>query len=290
MPGPSVRYRPTNPTRWSFWASYSIWFDLNGRTAATMAISIANPVGGAVAPTDFFTFSIRSTVDFRASHRLNGCFAVGSPDRRRPSYASNIFGLNQVSIPGRSHQSDARQRNHTGVSHGTSRTDRLWCPPFHFRYTGGFIQLIRTSFRANYGSGRLLEPRGWPNGRHTIAVWNRGRSGDCAAVRSGLHFPPGPHHEDSSPDCCWWMVLLDLGRPHNTPALFVIIAAIGMSSLTLLPVALELGCEVTRNAQGSSALLWFIVNLFEIAFVQGQGALRAGANASPPLNMHRALI
>ena len=34
-------------------------------------------------------------------------------------------------------------------------------------------------------------------------------------------------------------------------------AIIGIGSITLLPVGLELGCELTRNAEGSSAILLF---------------------------------
>jgi len=32
---------------------------------------------------------------------------------------------------------------------------------------------------------------------------------------------------------------------------------LGVGSITLLPIGLELGCELTRNADGSSAILWF---------------------------------
>lgn len=46
-------------------------------------------------------------------------------------------------------------------------------------------------------------------------------------------------------------------RPHNTGALYAIMAILGGISLTLLPVALELAAEITRNADGSSAIMWF---------------------------------
>ena len=46
-------------------------------------------------------------------------------------------------------------------------------------------------------------------------------------------------------------------KPHNTAGLFVIMAVIGIGSITLLPTGLELGCELTRNADGSSAILFF---------------------------------
>jgi hypothetical protein len=90
--------------------------------------------------------------------------------------------------------------------------------------------------------------------------------------------------------------------------LFAIFAIIGIMSITMLAVMLELACEITRNADGSSALLWFACNGFVIIFVLGnsqyrsassnestnvsysvEGALRAGLDASPPQNMRRAL-
>lgn len=115
-------------------------------------------------------------------------------------------------------------------------------------------------------------------------------------------------------------------KPGNEAGLFVVMTIIGVCSVTMLPVGLELACEVTRNADGSSAILWFTSvlcicffesflsvvhyrgNLFGVMFILGklssqlvyiqliipvsivQGALRADENATPPLNMHRALI
>lgn len=45
-------------------------------------------------------------------------------------------------------------------------------------------------------------------------------------------------------------------------------AVIGACSLTLLPVALELAVEVTRNADGSAALLWFsyVIYVLSLSF------------------------
>jgi MFS transporter, FLVCR family, MFS-domain-containing protein 7 len=50
-------------------------------------------------------------------------------------------------------------------------------------------------------------------------------------------------------------------RPDNDVALFAIFIVIGMCSITLLPVAVELGVELTRNPDGSSAVLWFLCAL-----------------------------
>jgi len=87
-----------------------------------------------------------------------------------------------------------------------------------------------------------------------------------------------------------WLSLIWAVKPHNIAGLFVIMTLIGVCSVTMLPVGLELACELTRNANASSALLWFAGNVFAIIFVLVEGALRAGPGASPPLNMRKALI
>jgi hypothetical protein len=87
-----------------------------------------------------------------------------------------------------------------------------------------------------------------------------------------------------------WFVFIWVVRPHNAAAIYALCAIVGISSVTMLPVGLELACEVTRNADGSSALLWFACNGLAIIFILVEGALRAGPDANPPLNMHRALI
>jgi MFS transporter, FLVCR family, MFS-domain-containing protein 7 len=64
----------------------------------------------------------------------------------------------------------------------------------------------------------------------------------------------------------------------------------GACSLPLLPVGLELAVEVTRNADASSALLFFGANALGAIFLGVENALREGPEASPPLNMKKALI
>ncbi|THG96796.1 hypothetical protein EW026_g5107 [Hermanssonia centrifuga] len=86
-----------------------------------------------------------------------------------------------------------------------------------------------------------------------------------------------------------WLSLIWAAKRNNAGGLFTIMAIIGACSLTLLPVALELAVEVTRNP-GSAAILWFAGNSVSITCVLVEGALRAGPDANPPNNMHRALI
>ena len=45
-------------------------------------------------------------------------------------------------------------------------------------------------------------------------------------------------------------------RRNNTGALHAIFVVIGACSVTMLPIGLELGCELTRNSGASAALLW----------------------------------
>ncbi|EPS98256.1 hypothetical protein FOMPIDRAFT_1051656 [Fomitopsis schrenkii] len=67
-------------------------------------------------------------------------------------------------------------------------------------------------------------------------------------------------------------------------------AIIGAASLILLPVALELAIEFTRNANASPAMLWASSNLIGVVFVLVEGALREGSDADPPYSMHRAIM
>ena len=56
-------------------------------------------------------------------------------------------------------------------------------------------------------------------------------------------------------------------------------AIIGAASLTLLPVALELAVELTRNANASSAMLWASSNLCAVILVLGEPSHSAAPRA-----------
>jgi FLVCR family MFS transporter 7 len=64
-----------------------------------------------------------------------------------------------------------------------------------------------------------------------------------------------------SPPSSLSLAILITVKPHNDAALFAIFIIIGVCSITLLPVAVELGVELTRNTDGSSAVLWFLCAL-----------------------------
>jgi MFS transporter, FLVCR family, MFS-domain-containing protein 7 len=65
------------------------------------------------------------------------------------------------------------------------------------------------------------------------------------------------------------MLMTDLEtivKPHNTAALYVLMVIIGGCSVTMLPVGLELACELTRNADGSSAIIWFMCVSLDVTY------------------------
>lgn len=66
-----------------------------------------------------------------------------------------------------------------------------------------------------------------------------------------------------------WIGLIFTVKPDNTIAIFIVAALIGIIGFLLLPVGLELGVEVTRCAETSSAMLWMSGNLWTLIFVLG---------------------
>lgn len=62
------------------------------------------------------------------------------------------------------------------------------------------------------------------------------------------------------------LIAIRIVIPNNTGGLYALMAIIGGCSLPMLPVALELACEMTRNADGASAIVWFACVVFGIAW------------------------
>ncbi|KAJ7183293.1 major facilitator superfamily domain-containing protein [Mycena filopes] len=267
------------------------WFDLRGRTAATMAISVANPVGGAIAQLISSRFaSVRQSIlglAIVSTAIAPFVLLIGDSPPTPPTYSGStvspslpvfLKALLGQDVPAESHMS-LRERIDFAV------------------LLLIFGTLVATANAFALLSGQIMAPQGYSDHDAGLMGATLLLCGIAtAAVTAPLFDRVFTSHLARTTKslvpivAAGWFSLIWAVRPHNTAALFVIMAVIGAASLTLLPVALELGCEVTRNAQASSALLWFTVNLFEIIFVQVQGALRAGTNGKPPLNMHRALI
>jgi len=62
-------------------------------------------------------------------------------------------------------------------------------------------------------------------------------------------------------------------RPNNLAGIFVVLVLIASISFILLPVGLELGVEITRNAETSTAVLWTGGNAVSFLWVIGQSRL-----------------
>lgn len=60
-----------------------------------------------------------------------------------------------------------------------------------------------------------------------------------------------------------------LVRPNNLIGIYIVLVAISSVSFILLPVGLELGVEITRSAETSTAVLWFGGNFVSIIWVVG---------------------
>jgi len=87
-----------------------------------------------------------------------------------------------------------------------------------------------------------------------------------------------------------WLSLIWDVRPNNYAGLYPVFVFIGICSFILLPVALEIGVEVTSSAESSSAIFWCGANILTTVFVSVMDALRAPVTANPPQNMKRGLI
>ncbi|KAF8197923.1 major facilitator superfamily domain-containing protein [Pholiota molesta] len=248
------------------------WFDLKGRTTATMIIAISNPFGGAIGQLisplvatprqSILVLGILST----AVTPL--VFLIQREPPTPPTYAGSKKSPSLLSLCramlGYSVEPAARMSKRERVDFGIVVS--LFAVPYGYSSDeSGFM-----------GACLLL-------------------SGMAAAIISGPVFDRVFTHHLAVTSKCFvpfaaagWFVLIWAVRPHNTAALFVIMAIIGIGSIPMLAVGMELACELTRNADSSSAIIWFSGNLATVALILS--AFRAGLDASPPLNMHTTLI
>ncbi|KAL7410407.1 major facilitator superfamily domain-containing protein [Mrakia frigida] len=87
-----------------------------------------------------------------------------------------------------------------------------------------------------------------------------------------------------------FMALIWVIKEDNVVPIVVVLCVLGGSLFVLLAVGLELAAEVTRQPEASSSALFFASNLFAFVSIVVMDALRAGPNGSPPNNMRNSLI
>ncbi|KAI0320777.1 MFS general substrate transporter [Amylostereum chailletii] len=260
-----------------------VWFDLKGRTTATMIISIANPIGGALGQLFSPLFS-----DTRQSILVLGIIATAvtpfvflvleapptpptfSGSRASPSIKSLLFA-----VLGRRTNPDAFMTRRERIDFGL--------------LVLMFAVLLAAINSFSVLTSQWLEPLGYSDDISGLMGAALLIAGIIAAlVTAPLFDRVFTHHLAATIRVLCptigaaWLSLIWAVRPDNTGALFGVLVIIGACSVTLLPIALELACELTRNADGSSAVLWFFGNLFCIIFLLSQGALRAPLTAGGP--------
>jgi MFS family permease len=267
------------------------WFDLRGRTTATMLVAISNPIGSAIgellAPLvgtprqSVLVLAIISTAVIPAV-----LFISDSPPTP-PTYAGSkppqtLSSLCRA-VLGRSVPPDAYMTPHERID---------------------FV-IITTLFGVFVGatnafsvlSAEWFEPMGYSDTTSGIIGATLLLSGIVASIVTAPLFDRIFTHRLGITlkilipvVSVGWFSLIWAVRPNNTAALFVIFVVIGICSLAMLPIALELGVELTRSADASAAILWCSGNVFAIILIVGEGALRASSTANPPYNMNNALI
>jgi len=275
-------------------AKYSeTWFDLKGRTTATMVMSVANPIGGAIG--QILSPSVGSSRQSILVLAILGTavsplvFLIQSRPPTPPTYAAS------QPAPRFSSLIFAIMGTHTSPDSPTYMTRRERIDFAIIFVNFGIIVGIVNAF--SILTSQFFQPYGYSDttsglfGAVLLLV---------GLVFTGLSAPLFDrvltHHLGLSLKVlspivgAGWLSLIWAVKPNDTGALFAVMAIIGAASLIMLPVVLELAVELTRNADGSSAMLWFSGNLFAIMYVLVANALRASESANPPLNMHRALI
>ncbi|RDB25138.1 Major facilitator superfamily domain-containing protein 7 [Hypsizygus marmoreus] len=267
------------------------WFNLQGRTTATMIVSIANPIGGAVgqllSPLVGDTRQSILVLGILSTAVTPFVFLIGTAPPTPPTYAGSQPSQTLVSLI------RAMCGLPTSLGSQMSVRERL------------DFTIVTLLFGALVGgtnsfailSAQFMEPVGYSSDQSGFLGACLLLTGIVAAIVTAPLFDRVfTHHLAFTAKLLVpvvggaWLSLIWAVTPHNIGGLFAIMTIIGVGSVTMLPVGLELGCELTRNANASSAVLWFAGNLFGVMFVLAEAALRAGPDAHPPLNMRKALV
>ncbi|KII86720.1 hypothetical protein PLICRDRAFT_163999 [Plicaturopsis crispa FD-325 SS-3] len=271
------------------------WFDLKGRGTATMAIAISGPIGSAVGQvisprvgTPRLSILILGIISSVASLAV---LLIKSEPPTPPTFAASqgappliglcrtVFGLDSKDRPEKSTDMTTRER--------VDLLLLVWI----------FGILVATVNSFGLITGEVFNPYNYPASQAGTFGATLLIAGMVASISASVLFDRVLTHHIAITTktlapliAAAWVALIFAVRPNAAPGIYVIMAVIGMAGVTLLPIALELGVELTRNPEGSSAMMWFSANVFGLVFVIVDGSLRAPATANPPLNMRNALI
>lgn len=276
------------PTKYS-----ELWFDVRGRTTATMTMAIMNPIGSALAQVisplldgPKQSILVLGIIQTAAAPLV---FLIGSRPPTPPTYAG------------------AQERSHRALLKelaGLPAGDEGQYGRMSVREKLDF-GIVVLAFGVQAGAvntftvltSQYFSPQGYDDTTSGLMGATLLLAGIiAAAVTSPLFDRVLTSHLSITIRTlvpvlsALWLSMVWAVRPDNTVVLFVLSALIGICAITLLPVSLETAAELTRAPDASSALLWGVCSIFQIVMILAESALRAGPNGNPPLNMRNALI
>lgn len=276
------------PTKYS-----ELWFGIRGRTTATMAMSIMNPIGSALSQVISPSLSgpkesvlVLGIIETAAAPFF---LLVGDRPPTPPTYAA-------------AHERSQRAllKEFTGL--GANDEVKYGRMSIRERLDFGIMILV---FGIQAGAintfsvltSQYFSPQGYSDntsGFMGAALLLAGIV--AAAITAPIFDRVFTRHLGLSLRLmipvlsALWLSLIWAVRPNNTAALFVLTGLIGVCAITMLPISLELAAELTRAPDASSAFLWVSASVFTIIMILAESALRAGPDAKPPLDMRKSLI
>ncbi|KAF8588684.1 MFS general substrate transporter [Ramaria rubella] len=232
------------------------WFDFNGRTTANMIISVANPVGSALGQLIPSLFGITRASVYDTAILLSlvkiTVFLASFLVYSRPP--------NPPTLPTPPSLSTLRS-----LINRPKIGDNLLS--FRTRIDFDIITFAFGSFVAAANALSLLTAQLFGPYGYTPT-----QSGLFAGLAAAIITAP----------------LFDrVFSQYITSTMKTATPLLGISWLSLI---WAVACELSRDAETSSAILWASANLLGVVFVLVEGALIASVNASPPLNLRKASI
>ncbi|KAF8756924.1 MFS general substrate transporter [Rhizoctonia solani] len=289
-----------------------VWFDLKGRTTATMLVSISNPIG-----TSFGQIVAPYCPSVRVSKKDT---YIGNNDHRPGSVrAAHIFGSPTPPTFSGSHPSPPPIQTLRAFL-GRSRSGEITMTPRERLDSVILLLTFGLMVAALNTLGIILAQ----------AIAPYGYTPEDAGIIGGVYVLAGivgavvimpifdrylTHHLALASKVITTMLaacfisLIWAVREDNAPAIYVIVVVLGISCFTLLPITLEIACEITRSPEASSAILWLLAYLLTTIFIPSKLARVLEAptvptlallvvdhmrddspTANPPSNMRRGLI
>ncbi|KAK7716091.1 hypothetical protein SLS64_003243 [Diaporthe eres] len=265
------------PTRYS-----DLWFTNRGRVAATALMSLANPFGAAIGQLimPFWVYSARDVP--------NAVLYV--------AIIATVCALPSLLIPAKpptppAPSGETKKLSIPNSARILSRSPEFWMLFIPYAVYVGFFNSISSLLN------QMMEPYGFDDSESGIAGAILIVVGlVSAAITSPIldrtkAFIPAikiciPLTALSYLIFIWMPATRDIAGP------YVVLAILGASSFSLVPVASELLVELTHpvSPEVTSTLAWSGGQLLGAIFIIVSDALKDGPDGDPPRNMTRALI